>query len=581
MFPLRKLTVNMPTLHWVGKERVINHHHDVPFRVLKHQSRYRAPESLSANTTDNFIVHGDNLEALKSLLPQFEGRVDCIYIDPPYNTGNESWAYNDNVNDPKIKKWLGQVVGREGEDLSRHDKWLCMMYPRLTLLRRLLAKDGAIFISIDDWEIHNLRSIMDEIFGAGNFIGQITWEKGKKGDAKFLSETHEYVLIYVRDKPSLIEAKTKWRVAKRGAQEVLEHYESLKQNLHGDHQQIRRAMMAWYRSMSADDSRKAHKHYNWSDARGLYFAADFAGPDDGRDSRPRYNITHPVTGKPCAKPSTGWRWDEETTRKALAEDPPRIHFGPDETTIPNRKSYLFEVDSEPLPSVIYKDGRAGTLEVEKILGKGVFQFPKDTDVLAILLGLQGKKDALILDSFAGSGSTAHAVLKLNAQDGGTRRFIMVEMMDYADTITAERTRCVMAGYSAGKRQIAGLGGGFDFYTVGDPLFLDEDVLNEAVGVELIRDYAAYAEGIVLEDRTTGNSPYTPYLLGLNADTAWVFHYEPDIVTSLDMDFLSTLKFGNKKPKTAIIYADKCLLSKDFMAKHGIIFKKVPRDITRF
>ena len=136
----------MPTLEWIGKEKVINHHQQVPYRVLEGKYTYNAEKS------DNMIIHGDNLEALKALLPVYEGRVKCIYIDPPYNTGNEGWIYNDNVNDPKIRKWLGEVVGREGEDLSRHDKWLCMMYPRLKLLQRLLADDGAIFISIDDLE---------------------------------------------------------------------------------------------------------------------------------------------------------------------------------------------------------------------------------------------------------------------------------------------------------------------------------------------------------------------------------------------------------------------------------------------
>ena len=159
--------LRMPTLHWLGKDKVINHHQDVPFRLLDHQYGARPDGTQTAEPTGsgNQIIHGDNLEALKALLPQYEGRVKCIYIDPPYNTGNEGWVYNDNVNDPKIKKWLSQVVGKEGEDLSRHDKWLCMMYPRLKLLHKLLAEDGAIFISIDDTELYNLKLICDEIMG--------------------------------------------------------------------------------------------------------------------------------------------------------------------------------------------------------------------------------------------------------------------------------------------------------------------------------------------------------------------------------------------------------------------------------
>lgn len=178
----------MPTLEWIGKEKVINHHQEVPFRVL--DRRYSFDESgqhAGDNGSENMIIHGDNLEALKALLPRFEGQVKCIYIDPPYNTGNENWVYNDNVNDPKIKKWLGEVVGKEGEDLTRHDKWLCMMYPRLKLLQKLLAADGAIFISIDDVELPNTRLLMDEIFGSSNFITTIIWHKNyaPKSSAKY------------------------------------------------------------------------------------------------------------------------------------------------------------------------------------------------------------------------------------------------------------------------------------------------------------------------------------------------------------------------------------------------------------
>lgn len=191
----------MPTLEWIGKSKVVNHHQEVPFRVLERQYSFdEMGKHTEDNGSDNMIIHGDNLEALKALLPQYEGRVKCIYIDPPYNTGNEKWCYNDNVNDPHIQKWLGEVVGKEGEDLTRHDKWLCMMYPRLMLLQKLLADDGAIFISIDDNELYNLKSICDEIFGAKNFVENIVWQKRTSPDArKKVSSGHEYVLIYVKD----------------------------------------------------------------------------------------------------------------------------------------------------------------------------------------------------------------------------------------------------------------------------------------------------------------------------------------------------------------------------------------------
>lgn len=185
----------MPTLEWIGKDKVINHHQEVPFRILDKKYTYNAESS------ENMIIHGDNLLALKSLLPQYEGRVDCIYIDPPYNTGNEKWVYNDNVNDPRIKKWLGEVVGQEGEDLSRHDKWLCMMYPRLKLLHKLLSDRGAIFISIDDNEQANLKLICDEIFGSRNYISSIPWQSRQslQNDTD-LSINHEYIVCYAKNR---------------------------------------------------------------------------------------------------------------------------------------------------------------------------------------------------------------------------------------------------------------------------------------------------------------------------------------------------------------------------------------------
>lgn len=191
----------MPTLTWIGKDKVVNHHHDVPYSVLEKKQNFIAPAGSPENSTDNRIIHGDNLAVLKSLLPEFEGRVNCIYIDPPYNTGNEGWVYNDNVNDPRIKKWLGDVVGKEGEDLTRHDKWLCMMYPRLKLLHQLLAEDGVIFISIDDNEQANLKLICDEVFGGSNFIVNIVWEKksSPQNDARWVSDTHDFVICYAKN----------------------------------------------------------------------------------------------------------------------------------------------------------------------------------------------------------------------------------------------------------------------------------------------------------------------------------------------------------------------------------------------
>jgi adenine-specific DNA-methyltransferase len=201
----------MPKLHWIGKDKVVHHHRDVPYRALDLKYRFAAPEGTPANSSGNHIIHGDNLDALKSLIPEFEGKINCIYIDPPYNTGNEGWVYNDAVNDPKMQKWLGKVVGKEGEDLTRHDKWLCMMYPRLKLLHRLLAKDGVIFVSIDDNEQAHLKLVMDEIFGARLFVANFIWKK--KGttsnvDGAEVSSLFDNTLCYKKTTTAKITART-------------------------------------------------------------------------------------------------------------------------------------------------------------------------------------------------------------------------------------------------------------------------------------------------------------------------------------------------------------------------------------
>jgi adenine-specific DNA-methyltransferase len=395
-------------------------------------------ESVNFDSTKNLFIEGDNLDALKLLQETYLGKVKMIYIDPPYNTGND-FIYEDDFAE-SADEYLSRSnqVDDEGNRLVAnttangrfHSDWLSMIYARLRLARNLLREDGVIFISIDDNEVDNLRKACSEVFGEENFVGQIVWQRSKKGDSKLIAKVHEYILCFVRNKET-VQSQGVWRRPKEGADEVLAKYADLKATLAENHDAIRKAMMEWYRELPESDPRKAHKHYNWSDDRGLYFAADFAGPDDGRESRPRHDITHPITKKPCKKPSTGWRWDEAKTKWALEQDPPRIHFGPDETTIPTRKSYLFEIDSEPYSSVFYRDGRSATLEVEELVGKGVFQFPKNTDVLAELIELVTKPSDIILDFFAGSGSTGHAVLKVNAAHKTERKYILVQLPEAA------------------------------------------------------------------------------------------------------------------------------------------------------
>lgn len=534
----------MPTLTWVGKDKVVNHHHDVPFRVLNKQYSFTADNHSPSNSTQNRIIHGDNLEALKSLLPEFEGKVKCIYIDPPYNTGNEGWVYNDNVNDPKIKKWLGQVVGKEGEDLSRHDKWLCMMYPRLKLLHKLLADDGVIFVSIDDNEQANLKLLMDEIWGLNNFITDLIWRSAdsSNNDAKRFSVDFNHTLIYAKS--------TEWQPEKS--------------------------------ERTLDDN--AHYKNPDNDPNGAWFSGNVSSPN------PRPNLTFDIiapNGNIIKPPKNGWRWKKDKIDEFIESK--EIVFSEDQTRI-IKKTYLKNQEGI-VPSNIWWDvedsghNRNAKYELMKIFNElptsDVFKTPKPVKFIEKVFKLATDKNSIILDSFAGSGTTAHAVLKLNAQDDGNRRFILIEMMDYAENITAERVRRVMNGYGQDNKKVAGLGGGFDYYTIGQPLFLDNDNLNEAVGINTIRDYISYSEGIPTHEQTTPDNPYNPYVLGLNREVAWVFFYEQERTTTLDIDFLGTLHFGQQKPNSLIVYADKCLLSQEFMRKYNIRFKKIPRDITRF
>lgn len=567
----------MPTLNWIGKEAVVKHHKEVPYRLLEPIAEL----SIGEPDSGNLIVQGDNLHALKALLPRYAGKVKCIYIDPPYNTGNEGWAYNDNVNSPEIKKWLGEVVGKEGETLDRHDRWLCMMYPRLVLLKQFLRDDGVILVSIDDNEVGNLQAIMREIFGASNEVSTLIWEKGKKGDSKLVSITHEYIVIFVKNKQLLKDNKAKWRRRKPGIDDVLAFYQSLRQKLGDNHIAIRKEIMNWFKSLPKNDPRKSHKHYNWSDNRGLYFAADFAGPDDGRENRPRYEILHPTTNLPCAIPSTGWRWEETTTKTALEENPPRIHFGKDHTTIPNRKSYLFEIDEEPMMSVFYTDGRAATLEVEAILGAGSFQFPKDSEVLADLIGMVTEEGDLVLDSFGGSGTTAHAILKLNQFAKKKRNFILVELdKNVAINKTRQRVQKAITGYEplTGKKKVfvEGLGGGFQFCKLTEePLFTADGQIRSDVSFAQLAEFVWFMETGSGYSGSFGSSP----LLGTFEGRAIYLLYNGilkdksvsggNVLTAAVLGVLPE----HQGPK--VIYAAANRLGSPRLTKEQIIFKQTP------
>ena len=552
----------MPTLEWIGKEKVVNHHQEVPYRVLERQYSYdEAGQHAEDNGSENMIIHGDNLEALKALLPRYEGKVKCIYIDPPYNTGNEGWVYNDNVNDPKIKKWLGEVVGKEGEDLSRHDKWLCMMYPRLKLLQKLLADDGVIFVSLDFHEQPFLRLIMDEIFGASNYVSEIACVNKPSGrsDDKYIATAHESIIVY-RKSPLLTlggfepEEKITKRYNKRDTDGRL------------------------YRE---EDLRKRGTHDERTDRPNLFYPFFFnqetgeliVGGNDEKTPDGFIRI-EPMKSKDV---QGTWRWGQDTANAQKTYIHPRY--------MPNKQQWsLFEWEyldergaAKPTTLWDFKDvnSERGTEVFIKYLGfkKEDFPNPKPVGTIQRILQIATAGDDIILDSFAGSGTTAHAVLNMNKADGGHRKFILVEMMDYADSITAERVKRVIRGYGEGKNAVEGTGGNFSFYDLGEPL-LHGDVLNENVGVEKIREYVYYMETRESLPKT-GNG--NDYFLGTYGGTAYYFYYEKEALTTLNHAFLATIP---EKSEGYIIYADICTVSQEELAKHNIVFKKIPRDIAK-
>lgn len=573
----------MPTLEWIGKDKVVNHHQEVPFRILDKKYTFNAENS------ENMIIHGDNLLALKSLLPQYEGKVDCIYIDPPYNTAhstnnNQRWVYNDNVDEPHIKKWLGEVVGDEGEDLSRHDKWLCMMYPRLVLLHKILSKEGVIFVSIDDNEFQNLKILLDDIFGRKNHITTFAVEnnpKGRKNNA-FVSEGYEYCLLYCKNREAIMQ-QYNGRVFNDVLNEEKADIRNLLYDKYGSFKQSKRQVSGSNKSNALCSTSKPDRcftiYYN-NETEDLLFLDEYDkikdewilqkdGIDLIQKGYVRYICTNNITGKPSIPLYSKQTLLEKHSNHGL-------YFKDDGTIYEKERS-----DSQQITSFL-PNKRFGvdfmtetaTRMLENIFGKkDEFNNSKNVEFIRLLISLIRKTDAIILDSFAGSGTTAHAVLDLNKK-GGNRKFILVEMMDYADTITAERVKRVIDGYGEGNKAVEGLGGDFSYYELGAPLFKEDKNLNEEVGEEEIRKYVYYMETKKpLDTATTDN----PYLLGKNNDTAYYFFYKKDKITTLNNEFLYTI---NTKATEYIIYADKCVLSEEVMEKFNIVFKKIPRDITR-
>ena len=558
----------MPSLQFKGKVFVENHHLAVPYHELQ-PVRSRGL-SKKASLHDNLIVEGDNLAALKALLPTYHGKVKCIYIDPPYNTGNESWAYNDKVNSPMMRDWLGKVVDRE--DLTRHDKWCCMMLSRLKLLRELLRDDGAIFVSVDDNEVHRLRCLMDEVFGEENFIGMVVWRNVTDNNPTNISVEHEYIACYASSKEDLEKV---WRSATLPVQQALIDIGGEFTTNYSDPHERQVAYTKWFRKTRMQ--LRPLDRYKYIDDQGIYTGSQSVH-NPGKEGY-RYDVIHPKTRKPCKQPLMGYRFPWETMKELLNQD--RILFGEDENKIIEIKLYASEYKSK-LPSVVELDTRLGSYELKEIFSRRqrTFDYPKPSQLIRDIVSFSTDKDSIILDSFAGSGTTAHAVLALNKEDGGNRRFVLIECEDYVDSITAERVRRVIRGVPSARDKSLkeGLGGTFSYFKLGKPM-RQESLLDGSN----LPDYEKLASYLFF---TATGEEFAPdqlrrdrWFVGRSRLYDVFLIYDADVEKLKEMAL--TLEVARKMPRTKrdkLVFAPTKYLEPEFLHRYRITFQQLPFQI---
>ena len=403
---------------WPGKADAIRQAQTVSSATL----RPCPEESVDWDTTQNLYIEGDNLEVLKLLQRGYHGKIKMIYIDPPYNTGHD-FVYKDRFeNTVENYKEQAGISGQSNASTSGrfHSDWCSMMYPRLRLARELLSSEGVLVASIDENERTSLQLLLDEIFGEQNFAGEIIWKNSSKNDQAYVSIQHEYLLIYVKDK----QANTgEWLELKEGLAEIYAAFDGFKAQYGNDWKAIHKAAQAWYAQFPDSNPIKGSKHYSWMDERGVYFPSDISGPNYGQYV---YDIVHPCTGKIVKAPASGWRYPEGEMTRRIQEG--LVHFGEDETTIPNNKTYLKNTELQSLTSILYKDGRVASKKLQAMFGEKVFSNPKDDEVLTRLmqaLGVSG--DDLVMDFFSGSASSAEAVERLNLASKANAKWIMVQL----------------------------------------------------------------------------------------------------------------------------------------------------------
>lgn len=541
----------MPVIQFKGKTAIESYHHTVPHHTLEFDPKLSVlPKGEKPSLDGNLIIEGDNLLALKALLPTHAGRIKCIYIDPPYNTGNEGWVYNDNLTQPQFKEWIGRTVGKEAEDATRHDKWCCMMYPRLQLLKELLRDDGAIFVSIDDNEASHLRMLMDEIFGENNFLATIIWRNstGPKQSKQF-STSHDYILGFAK-----IKGEWKRNLLPRTAEQEADY-------------------------TNPDNDPRGPWRSGGMDARNYY-------------SKGRYSITCPG-GRVIDGPPGGsyWRISEETLWDFDADK--RIWWGEDKNNVPRIKRFLSEVQDGLIPQTVWDHSEVGHTQEAKqeylqiLSGTEVFTTPKPVALLRKIFQIATNPGDLILDSFAGSGTSAHAIIELNKDETSDRKFILVQIpydtkknqrenINIARKITAERVRRVIRGYTYPKRgpkgkvtptKVDGLGGRFSYLVLGRALFGEYRDLGKTLpAYEELAKYIFYTEASRDFDKKTLNLKTGK--IGERGSTSYYLLYTPNKKAgqALDLAWLRSIE-KSEKNRNLVVYCEKIWIHRDDLAKY--------------
>ena len=569
----------MPILNWIGKESVVNHHKNVPFRLLKKN------KSKSVGDSENLIIEGDNLEALKALLPHYQNKIKCIYIDPPYNTGKEKWKYNDNVNSPIIRKWLNEQEVNV-EDLNRHDKWLCMMYPRLKILRELLSEDGLIFVSIGDDEVQSLKIILNDIFGSENFIVQFVWNtEGSTDNQLEVKIVHEYVILFSKNKllkksafgaviapdiegGKLFKKEIENTAVKNGkanpASEILlpKNFPSEIDNLSLPKSKISKEFFKKIEKMN-------------------YIS---------RELTQEFNVHYPIRNnsmiienfklKKDCRIFSGWANLNKLKQFIKNNFKPIKDIDGDFSFFISKKGVLTYKKERKNPqhilSVIRNVGTTTTASNHLEDMRIDFDYPKPVDLITYIIKMGTKKDSIVLDSFAGSGTTGESTLQLNKEDNGNRKFILVEIeSEISKNITSERIKKIIEGYKTKKhnKKITGFGGGFQYAVLDKRLFNSDGRINETCTFEELASYIYFTETKTILDTKKINKT----LLGIYNDTEYYLIFDGIGKNNLNRKFLTSLD----RDKNKVIYADKCTLDDSVLDRHNTIFKQIPYEVREF